>query len=138
MGPSRTSADDGGPHRPGGRGKARLHPARHGRAYTPPSAKYWGSYGLAAPQVRYRASCSIEAVRARSRPGRGITLSCPIWFTGLGRSKGSGSCGARLPTRYRPMDVGLVWKREPAAPGNVAALADYLRSALKGRDKARA
>ncbi len=35
------------------------------------------------------------------------------------------------------MDVGLVWKREPATPANVVALADYLRSALKGRQRAR-
>ncbi|MFJ1258480.1 LysR family transcriptional regulator [Cupriavidus sp. CuC1] len=96
--------------------------------------KYWGQYGLA-PQVRYQ-SCSIEAVRSLVAAGRGIAILSDLVYRPWSL-EGQRIVRRGIADKVPSMDVGLVWKRESATPGNVVALADYLRSALKGRQRAR-
>ncbi|MGO4327665.1 LysR family transcriptional regulator [Cupriavidus sp. 2TAF22] len=94
--------------------------------------KYWGQYGLA-PDVRYQ-SCSIEAVRSLVAAGRGVAILSDLVYRPWSL-EGQRIVRRGIADKVPSMDVGLAWRREPATPGNVVALADFLRGAL--REKAR-
>ncbi|WP_059414153.1 LysR family transcriptional regulator [Cupriavidus basilensis] len=94
--------------------------------------KYWGQYGLA-PAVRYQ-SCSIEAVRSLVAAGRGVAILSDLVYRPWSL-EGQRITRRGLADKVPSMDVGLVWKRQPATPGNVVAMADFLRGAV--REKAR-
>ncbi len=81
-------------------------------------------------------ACSIEAVRSLVAAGRGIAILSDLVYRPWSL-EGQRIVRRGIADKVPSMDVGLVWKRAPATPGNVVALADYLRSALKGSEKAR-